>query len=128
MILDTKWLPFLLSVFITVAAVSAGYGSLGWRVTQAEGDIDDIQSDQKNMVTDEKMKLTLEPIKQDIRYTAETVKDIKASQARQEEINWKILKQLEHLGASNTTADAPHVGGRALMRSTRDNNLAEEFP
>ena len=72
------------------------------------------------MVTDEKMKHTLEPIKQNIIYTADTVREIKASQARQEEINWKILKQLEHLGASNTTADAPHVGGRALMRSTRE--------
>jgi len=120
MTLDTKWLPFLLSVFITVAAVSAGYGSLGWRVTQAEGDIDDIRSYQKNMVTDEKLKLTLEPIKQNIIYTADTVREIKASQARQEEINWKILKQLEHLGASNTTAHAPHVGGRATMRSTRE--------
>src|SRR3990167_10957404 len=98
MILDTKLISIIWAVLITGTGAYGTYAVLGYRVTQAEGNIVDIKSDQKGMVTDEKMQLTLEPIKKDITYTADTVRDIKASQSRQEEINWKILKKLEHIG------------------------------
>jgi hypothetical protein len=120
MVLDTKLISIIWAVLITVTGTYGTFTVLGYRVSQAEDDIIEIKSEQKGMVTDEKMQLTLEPIKKDISYTADTVRDIKSSQTRQEEINWKILKQLEHIGASNITADAPHVGGRAVMRSTRE--------
>jgi len=86
-----RWLPFLLSILITVAGIGSTIGVYGEKLQTAKSERDEFKEMHKSYVTKEILELTMEPVKQDIEYTKEAIK-------RVEKTNWQIL---EHLKAMN---------------------------
>lgn len=119
--MDTSRLAFFFTVLIAVMGLAGTWAVYGDNITDNTNDIGKLDTRVTNVEKDNiEHHTAIETIKQDVQYTRQAVSEIKASQVRQESVNYEILKKLQHLGAANTTADAPHVGGRAVMRSSRD--------
>ena len=66
-------LPIIFSILITFGGASGTWALYGWRIAQAEDDIEEVT---QKYVTKEILILTLKPIKQDAEYTKNNIKEI----------------------------------------------------